>query len=100
MRCLTFRIKACGGSSAIPITYGITSGGTIADRAIGMMTDSGMRMNTQTKLSAEQIAEFYHVEFVEDQVRDFRALIDGDRADKVIVDIGGDRKSTRLNSSH
>src|SRR3546814_16449965 len=54
-----------------------------------MMTDSGMRMNTQTKLSAEQIAAFYHDEFVEDQVRDFRALIDGDRADKVIVDIGG-----------
>src|SRR3546814_12838548 len=54
-----------------------------------MMTDSGMRMNTQTKLSAEQIAAFYHDEFVEDQVRDFRALIDGDRADTVIVDIGG-----------
>src|SRR3546814_1241482 len=50
---------------------------------------SGMRMNTQTQLSAEQIAAFYHDEFVEDQVRDFRALIDGDRADKVIVDIGG-----------
>lgn len=46
-------------------------------------------MASQAKLSAEQIEAFYHDEFVDDQVRDFRALLSGDRDREVVVDIGG-----------
>lgn len=42
---------------------------------------------SQATLSAEQIEAFYHQEFVEDQVRDFR-LLAGDETG-VVVDIGG-----------
>src|SRR6185503_5378103 len=41
-------------------------------------------------LSAEQIAAFYHDEFVEGQVRDFAAMVEpSSLADGVIVDVGG-----------
>lgn len=43
----------------------------------------------QTKLSTAQIEAFYHDEFVEDQVRDFRALVGSASGKKAIVDIGG-----------
>lgn len=46
-------------------------------------------MPDQAKLSAEQIAAFYHDEFVVDQVRDFHDMLGGDRGGKRVVDIGG-----------
>src|SRR5690606_25643706 len=42
----------------------------------------------QAKLSAEQIATFYHDEFVEDQVRDFRSMV-GQQGGELVVDVGG-----------
>jgi len=46
-------------------------------------------MVIQTKLSAEQIEAFYHDEFVDDQVRDFRDMLGSGRGGKRVVDIGG-----------
>lgn len=43
----------------------------------------------QQKLSAEQIAEFYHNEFVQDQTRDFAELVGPSDGSGVVVDIGG-----------
>lgn len=43
----------------------------------------------QTRLSTEQIAAFYHDEFVNDQVRDFAALVPSVRDGGVVVDMGG-----------
>lgn len=43
----------------------------------------------QSKLSNEQIMAFYHEEFVEDQVRDFRDLVGEGRTKGAVVDIGG-----------
>jgi hypothetical protein len=42
----------------------------------------------QTLLSGEQIEAFYHDEFVEDQVRDFVALVPAVRQ-RVVTDVGG-----------
>jgi SAM-dependent methyltransferase len=45
---------------------------------------------TQARLSAAQVAEFYHDQFVRDQVSDFTALIPPrELANKVVVDVGG-----------
>jgi hypothetical protein len=44
---------------------------------------------SQKLLSADQIEAFYHDEFVEDQVRDFVALVPSVSAVGVIVDVGG-----------
>ncbi len=46
-------------------------------------------MVVQATLSAEQIEAFYHDEFVDDQVRDFCAMLGGGRDGKVVVDVGG-----------
>jgi len=46
-------------------------------------------MVVQATLSAEQIEAFYHDEFVDDQVRDFCAMLGDDRDGKVVVDVGG-----------
>lgn len=46
-------------------------------------------MAIQTQLSAEQIEAFYHDEFVDDQVRDFRNMLGEGRGGRVVVDIGG-----------
>lgn len=43
----------------------------------------------QRQLAPEQIEAFYHNEFVEDQVRDFRQLLEDSGTQGVIVDIGG-----------
>lgn len=51
--------------------------------------EKGDKVDEQQRLSAEQIAEFYHDEFVQDQVRDFAELAAPLDADRVIVDIGG-----------
>lgn len=48
-----------------------------------------MTLSTQKILSAEQIAEFYHDEFVQDQARDFGALAGPLDGKGVIVDVGG-----------
>jgi len=48
-----------------------------------------MTLDAQNKLSADQIAEFYHDEFVQDQVRDFGELVALTSDDGVVVDIGG-----------
>jgi hypothetical protein len=45
-------------------------------------------MATQAKLSAEQIQAFYHDEFVNDQIRDFREMV-GNSGDGLVVDVGG-----------
>lgn len=47
-----------------------------------------MILEMQNRLSAEQVAEFYHDEFVVDQAHDFRQLADP-LAEGVVVDIGG-----------
>lgn len=45
---------------------------------------------TQVTLSADQIAAFYHDEFVEDQVRDFAAMVEPSSVGEgVVVDVGG-----------
>ena len=44
----------------------------------------------QTTLSREQVAEFYHDDFVEDQIRDFVALVGPmDEHGCVVLDVGG-----------
>jgi hypothetical protein len=44
----------------------------------------------QKVLSNEQIEAFYHDEFVEDQVRDFKTLVDsGPSRNSIVVDVGG-----------
>ncbi|UNK78552.1 hypothetical protein MNQ96_13405 [Sphingopyxis granuli] len=48
-----------------------------------------MTVEIQQKLSSDQIAEFYHDEFVRDQVRDFAELATPLDRDGVVVDIGG-----------
>lgn len=48
-----------------------------------------MALDMQVKLSAEQIAEFYHDEFVQDQARDFGELAGPLQGKGVVVDIGG-----------
>lgn len=48
-----------------------------------------MMPNAQQKLSAKQVAEFYHDEFAEDQARDFRELVRPCIDGGVVVDIGG-----------
>jgi hypothetical protein len=48
-----------------------------------------MNAAIQQTLSPDQIAEFYHDVFVQDQVADFVSLIGGDAASGVAVDIGG-----------
>lgn len=48
-----------------------------------------MTAAAQQRLSEEQIAEFYHDEFVQDQARDFRELVPLSKSDGVVVDIGG-----------
>ena len=44
---------------------------------------------SQRTLSADQIEAFYHDEFVEDQVRDFAALVPEGVGGRTIVDMGG-----------
>jgi hypothetical protein len=48
-----------------------------------------MSENLQQRLSAEQIAEFYHDAFVRDQTRDFAALVGQPEGNGIVVDIGG-----------
>ncbi len=48
-----------------------------------------MTTGVQQKLSAEQVAEFYHDEFVQDQTRDFAELTGAADGEGVVVDIGG-----------
>lgn len=48
-----------------------------------------MTLDTQKTLSAEQVAEFYHDVFVQDQARDFEALAAPLAGKGVVVDIGG-----------
>ena len=43
---------------------------------------------SQTRLSAAQLEAFYHDDFVNDQVRDFRELV-GATGNELVVDIGG-----------
>jgi SAM-dependent methyltransferase len=45
--------------------------------------------NLQQRLSAEQIAEFYHDAFVRDQAHDFAKLVGEPKGNGVVVDIGG-----------
>lgn len=46
--------------------------------------------SNQKELSPDQISAFYHSEFVEDQVRDFAALVSPSLPDKgIVADIGG-----------
>lgn len=48
-----------------------------------------MTLDTQKRLSVRQVAEFYHDEFVLDQVRDFGELVAPLDGEGVVVDIGG-----------
>ena len=48
-----------------------------------------MSLDAQKRLSAEQVAEFYHDVFVHDQVRDFEVLAAPVESGGVVVDIGG-----------
>ena len=48
-----------------------------------------MTLDVQHRLSAEQVAEFYHDEFVQDQARDFGELVAPLHDPGVVVDIGG-----------
>jgi len=48
-----------------------------------------MTMDIQRKLSVDQVAEFYHDIFVQDQVRDFGELAAPLNPDGVVIDIGG-----------
>lgn len=48
-----------------------------------------MTLDIQSKLSAEQVAEFYHDEFVQDQARDYEALAAPRAGEGVVVDVGG-----------
>lgn len=48
-----------------------------------------MPLNNQKPLSAEQVAEFYHDVFVQDQTRDFESLVAPLAPEGVVVDIGG-----------
>lgn len=48
-----------------------------------------MTTGVQQKLSAEQVAEFYHDEFVQDQARDFAELAGPVSGGGMVVDIGG-----------
>jgi hypothetical protein len=52
--------------------------------------DANVGTPTQVRLSAAQVAEFYHDQFVSDQVSDFTALVPANElATRVVVDVGG-----------
>lgn len=44
---------------------------------------------SQSTLSTEQIEAFHHDEFVEEQVRDFRAMLPANGRTRLVVDVGG-----------
>lgn len=48
-----------------------------------------MTLNVQHRLSAQQVAEFYHDDFVQDQARDFSEMFPTLKDRGVIVDMGG-----------
>ncbi len=50
---------------------------------------AGSGLVVQRRLAADQLEEFYHENFVSDQVRDFNALVGAVGEGRVVVDVGG-----------